>query len=39
MSTRVTPTERVRTEIGVLFGSERPLAEVMEEVVGACQAG
>lgn len=32
MSTRVTPTERVRAEIDALFGSERPLAEVMEEV-------
>ncbi len=32
MSTRGTPTERVRAEIDVLFGSERLLAEVMEEV-------
>lgn len=32
MSTRVTPTERVRAEIDALFGSERELGEVMEEV-------
>ena len=32
MSTRVTPTERVRAEIDALFGSEQPLGEVMEQV-------
>jgi putative transposase len=32
VSTRVTPVERVRAEIDALFGSERPLGEVMEEV-------
>ena len=32
MSTRVSPLERVRAEIDDLFGSERDLGEVLEEV-------
>jgi putative transposase len=32
VSMRVTPVERVRAEIDALFGSERELGEVMEEV-------
>ena len=32
MSTRLTPLERVRAEIDELFGSERKLGEIMEEV-------
>ena len=32
MSIRVSPIERVRAEIDDLFGSERELGEVLEEV-------
>ncbi|MGH9235723.1 MAG: IS256 family transposase [Acidimicrobiales bacterium] len=32
MSTRVSPLERIRAEIDELFGSDRELAEVLEEV-------
>lgn len=32
MQNRVSPTERVRAEINELFGSDRPLTEVLEEV-------
>ncbi len=32
MSTRVSPIDRIRAEIDDLFGSERELGEVLEEV-------
>jgi len=32
VSTRVSPIERIRAEIDGLFGSERGLGEVLEEV-------
>jgi len=32
VSTRVSPTERIRAEIDDLFGSGRELGEVLEEV-------
>lgn len=32
MSTRVSPTDRIRAEIEYLFASERDLAEVLEDV-------
>jgi len=32
VSTRVSPIERIRAEIDDLFGSERELGEVLEEV-------
>ena len=32
MSVRVSPTEKIRAEIDVLFGGERELGEVIEDV-------